>query len=135
MYSKAHEVFMRAAVAADGLPQRMAVDESTVLNGMIAATDILMTFVRGAINFVVVPGVCIFLVAILAVQIASCVHLHRAQQGYSDKIVPIVVTFVVLVLIGTIPLWLWTAVGMTSSGSETAAAVSSAAAAVGGILR
>lgn len=80
--------------------------------GLTQAKNEIMTNVKFAVNIIIIPIACAILAGITIWLILQCVGSHRKGEDYSDKIKPIAILVIVIVLIASAPTWIWTLVGV-----------------------
>lgn len=80
--------------------------------GLTQAKNEIMTTVKFAVNSIIIPIVCAILAGIAVFLILQCIGSHRKGEDYSDKLKPIAILVIVVVLIASAPTWIWTLVGV-----------------------
>lgn len=83
--------------------------------GMVSMKDQVMNLVVRIGNVVIIPLISLGIGCFLIAQIASCVKRHRNQETWSDKLVPMIITIIALLVVATFPTWGWSMLGVTQS--------------------
>lgn len=107
--NRVHEFFTKGIVTTSDIFLKK--DTSTVLAGLGAATNETQTFLMEAFNKYVVWIVAGIIAIVLFFLVATCVGKHKANEQWRDKLIPIAVTVVILVLELSFPSWGWKMVG------------------------
>lgn len=108
--NRVHELFLKEISRTEDLLTRKS-DTNTVLNGLGSATDTFRTFLMQAFNSYIVWIIAAVIVVILAIQIAKCVGEYKQNHSFQDRVMPIAVTIIVLVLELSFPTWGWQMIG------------------------
>lgn len=69
----------------------------------------IVNLLKGIATNLIIPVVLVGLIVFLIVQIVQIVSLRRSGRGgeISDRIFPLVITVIVMVILGTAQTWAW----------------------------